>query len=478
MKVAEERKTKIVATLGPACRDVGILQRMIAAGMDVARINASHASPEAMGEEIKALREASRLAGMEVSIILDLMGPKIRTRDIAGGEVLLEDGQEITLSREEFEGDASRVSVSYSGLPAALRPGDTVLIDDGALRLRVLAVEGGEVRCRVESGGLLRSRKGINVPGTKLDIPPLTDKDLSDLDLGLELGVDWVALSFVRSPRDIALLRWELRRRGSDLPIVAKIEKQEAVEALEAVVEEADGVMIARGDLGVEMALEDIPLIQKRIIETAASQGKPVITATQMLQSMITSPSPTRAEVSDVANAVFDATDAVMLSGETAVGEFPVEAVDTMRRVVLKAETALPFEHWLDERKRWISSGMVEAVCFSACELARQTGAKAIVAPTESGFTARQMSRFRPFQPILAPTPRMATVRRLTLFWGVYPRLVEVRGSIEEMFATAREVASQEGLLGPGDMVVVTAGVKDAVETGKPTTNTIHCVTG
>ncbi|MEW6553430.1 MAG: pyruvate kinase [Actinomycetota bacterium] len=476
--MADERKTKIVATLGPACRDLKTLERMIAAGMDVARINASHTSPDDMGDEVKSLREASRLAGREVSVILDLMGPKIRTRDISGGEVLLEEGGEITLSRDDFQGDASRVSVSYPHLHTALRPGDEVLIDDGALRLEVLRVADGEVVCRVVSGGPLRSRKGINLPGAKLDIPPLTDKDLSDLDLGLELGVDWVALSFVRSPGDIALLRWELRRRGSDLPIVAKIEKQEAVEALEAVVEEADGVMIARGDLGVEMALEDIPLIQKRIIEAAASHGKPVITATQMLQSMISSPAPTRAEVSDVANAVFDATDAVMLSGETAVGDFPVEAVDTMRRVVLKAETVLPYDHWLGERRRWISSGTVEAVCFSACELARQTGARAIVAPTESGFTARQMSRFRPHQPILAPTPRLASARRLTLFWGVYPRLVEVRGSIEEMFATAEEVARKEGLLGPGDTVVVTAGVKDAAEVGKPTTNTIHCVSG
>jgi pyruvate kinase len=473
-----ERKTKIVATLGPACRDAGTLQRMIAAGMDVARINASHTSHDAMGEEIQALREASRRAGREVSVILDLMGPKIRIGEIAGGEVYLEDGQEFIFTTGEIVGDASRASMNYSGLPAALQPGDAVLLDDGALRLEVLDTSGSGVRCRVESGGWLSSRKGINLPGVRLDVPPLTGKDLSDLELGLELGVDWVALSFVRSPGDILSLREELTKRGSDLPIVAKIERREAVEALEAVVGEAEGVMIARGDLGVEMALEEIPLIQKRIIEVAASRGKPVITATQMLQSMIEKPSPTRAEVSDVANAVFDATDAVMLSGETAVGDFPVEAVDTMRRVILKAETALPYDRWLDERRHWISSGMVEAVCFAACGLARQVGATAIVTPTESGFTARQMSRFRPRQPILAPTPDRDTARRLTLSWGVYPRLVGVRGSIEEMFATAEDVARQEGLLGPSDTVVVTAGVKEAGEEGVPTTNTIHCVTG
>ncbi len=472
------RKTMIVATLGPACRDVGTLQGMIAAGMDVVRINASHSNRDDMREGVKAVREASRRAGREVGVILDLMGPKIRIGEIDDGGVRLEDGQGFVLTAAEVVGDANRVSVGYADhLEAALHPGDAVLLDDGNLRLEVIAVSANEVHCRVIAGGWLSSRKGINLPGVYLDVPPLTAKDLSDLELGRELGVDWVALSFVRSPGDVTTLREEMRRLDFDAPVIAKIEKREAVEALEAVVEEADGVMIARGDLGVEMALEEIPLLQQKIIEVAASLGKPVITATQMLQSMIDSPTPTRAEVSDVANAVFDATDAVMLSGETAVGSFPVDTVNTMRRVVLKAETVLPYDRWLDERRRWISSGMVEAVCFSACGLARQTRATAIVAPTESGFTARQMSRFRPRQPILASTPSLATARRLTLFWGVYPRLVQVRGSIEEMFATARDIASREGLLGAGDTIVVTAGVKEGDGEGIPTTNTIHCVT-
>ena len=478
MKMAAVRKTKIVATLGPACRDVGTLERMIAAGMDVARINASHASHDVIREELQALRQASQRAGREVSAILDLMGPKIRVGDIAGGEAYLADGQDFTLTTLEDQGDASHAGVNYPELLAILQPGDAVLLDDGALRLRVVTKAGTEVRCKVEAGGVLRSRKGINLPGVKLDVPALTAKDLSDLELGLELGTDWVALSFVRSPRDLMRLRDEIRERGSDTPIIAKIEKQEAVKDLEAVVRAADGVMVARGDLGVEMPLEEIPLLQKRIIEVAASQGKPVITATQMLQSMIEHPSPTRAEVSDVANAVFDATDAVMLSGETAVGSYPVEAVETMQRVALKAETTLPYDRWLDERRRWISSSMVEAVCFAACELARQTEAMAIVAPTESGFTARQMSRFRPRQPILAPTPEKRVARRLALFWGVYPRLVGVQGGIEEMFASSEGVAREEGYLGEGSTVVVTAGLKDPGEQGAPTTNTIHCVTG
>ncbi len=471
-------KTKIVATLGPACRETAILERMIEAGMDVARVNASHASHEMMGEEMRKLREAAHKTQKEVSVILDLMGSKIRVGEIAGGVATLVRDQEFTLHARDMEGDAHGVSVSYADLPAALRRGDIVLLDDGAIKLRVLQAGAGDALCRVEAGGLLRSRSGVNIPGIKIALPAVTAKDLADLELGLELGIDWVALSFTRSCEDVARLREVLRERGSDIPIVAKIEKREAVEDLEAVVGEADGVMVARGDLGVEMPLEEIPLIQKRIIEVAASQGKPVITATQMLQSMIENPSPTRAEVSDVANAVFDAADAVMLSGETAIGRFPIEAVDTMQRVINRAETVLPFDHLLEERRFWIGGGVVEAVCYAACELARNMQATAIVAPTETGFTARQMSRFRPRQPILAPTPDREAARRLTLFWGVYPRLVGVRGSIEEMLAAAEDVAREEGFLEPGDTAVVTAGVKEKDEEGVPTTNIIHYVTG
>ncbi len=473
-----EGKTKIVATIGPACREVDTLRRMLEAGMDVARINASHTSRQAMHEEVLALREAARLAGREVCVLLDLMGPKLRIGEMAGGEVRLQEGQEFSLLEGDMVGDATRAGVDHPGLDAALRRGDRVLLDDGALRLEVLRAGGGEVRCRVEVGGRLRSRKGLNLPGVQLRLPPLTAKDICDLEAGLQSGMDWVALSFVRSAEDVRHLRRELSRRGFDLPVMAKIEKREAIETLEDIVEEADGVMIARGDLGVELALEEIPLVQKRIVGAAASRGKPVITATQMLQSMIASPSPTRAEVSDVANAVFESTDAVMLSGETAVGAFPLKAVETMQRIILKAESALPYEQWLEERRHWTSSGLVEAVCFAACELAHQIGATAIVAPTESGFTARQMSRFRPRQPIVAPTPEMRVLRRLALYWGVYPRLVGVRGGVGEMLSAAEEVARREGLLAPGDVLVVTAGVKGADEEGVPTTNTIHCVGG
>jgi pyruvate kinase len=474
----EERKTKIMATLGPACREQGIIEAMIEAGMDVARINASHADEETIKEETRAIREASRKVGREVSIVLDLMGPKIRVGDIEDGEIILRDGQEFILTSQVVPGDSVRISVSNPDLPAVLVQGDTVLMDDGALRLKVESTTAVEVKCKVEIGGVLKPHKGINLPGVSLKVPPYTEKDLGDIIFGLESGIDWIALSFVQSSADIKELRSILRERGSSTPIIAKIEKRAAVEDIEAIVREADAVMVARGDLGVEMDLEDIPLLQKKIIGVAARQGKPVITATQMLQSMITNPSPTRAEVTDVANAVLDGTDVVMLSGETAVGSFPVESVATMRRIITRAETALPYAAWLEDRRRWISSGMVEAVCFAACELAQQIQAKAIVAPTESGFTARQMSRFRPRQPILAPTPEIAVVRQLTLFWGVSPRLVAVRGRIDDILASAREVAKKEGYLQDGDTVVVTAGVEIPKRKGVPTTNTIHCITG
>ncbi|MBC7246212.1 MAG: pyruvate kinase [Actinobacteria bacterium] len=473
----ETGKAKIVATLGPACREVGTLEAMIRGGMDVARINASHADTDIIRSEVEAVREAARRAGREVGIILDLMGPKLRVGEIAGGEVLLAEGSLLSLCGEPVAGDARRVSVNLPAFPTLVSVGDTLLLDDGAIVLAVEGVRGSEVVCRVVSGGVLRSRKGINLPGRRLPLPSLTEKDLSDLEAGVRAGVDWVALSFVRSPDDLEALRGVLRENGWELPLIAKVEKREAVQELEAVVEAADAVMVARGDLGVEMPLEEIPLLQKRIIAAAARRGKPAITATQMLQSMMESPTPTRAEVTDVANAVLDGSDAVMLSGETAVGAFPVEAVETMRRIVRTAEGALDYAAWLEERRRWIGKGAVEAVCMAACELALQTEASAIVTPTETGFTARQVSRLRPRQPILAPTPDPAVARRLNLYWGVRPLLVEVHGGVEETLDAAKQVAREEGLFAPGQTLVITAGLKAPGQTGMPTTNTIHCIT-
>ncbi len=471
------RKTKIVGTLGPASRDLKTLRQMIRAGMDVARINASHASPQSMRQEVQALRQASEKEGKVVAIILDLMGPKLRVGDMKGGGATLKTGQQFILTAKSVMGDSSRAGVNNSRLSSLLCPGNTVLLDDGAIRMKVISVSKTEVKCEVENGGVLGSRKGINVPGIKLGLHAMTAKDLHDMELGIKLGVDWMALSFIQAPEDVVRLRKALKQRKSDIPIIAKIEKQGAVADIEAVVREADAVMVARGDLGVEMPLEEIPLLQKKIIEESAKQGKPVITATQMLQSMIDNPSPTRAEVTDVANAVFDGTDAVMLSGETAIGKYPVETVETMVRIASHAETALPFAAWLEARRKWISNGVVEAVCFAACELARQVEASAIVAPTESGFTARQMSRFRPEQPIIAPTPQPSILRRLTLFWGVSPCYASAKDSLEGVFASAKKTAKKQGYLKPGDTVVMTAGFEASGQGGTPTTNTIHCIT-
>lgn len=471
------RRTKIVATLGPSVRHGAKLEEMVKAGMDVARVNASHASHAVISEEIASLREAARRAGREVGVILDLMGPKLRIGELTGGGIDLSPGQEVVLSATLQPGcSAYCIPLDVEGFTGRLSAGDEVLMDDGALRLRVLESSAMGARCRVEAGGRLCSRKGISAPGVDLGLPALTEKDLADLEVGLSRGIDWVALSYVGSASDISRLREEMRRMGHAVLIVAKIERRAAVERAEEIIAEADAVMVARGDLGVEMPLEEVPLLQKRIVEAAASRGKPVIIATQMLQSMIEHPSPTRAEVSDVANAVLEGADAVMLSGETAVGAYPVEAVSTMRKIILKAEGALPYERWLEERRRWIGRGRVEAVAYAACELALRLGAGAIVTPTESGFTALQVSRFRPGQPILAPTPHERTARRMALYWGVLPRWAKVEGDTRGMFLSAGEAARAEGLAAAGDTVVVTAGIKKPGEEGAPTTNTIHCL--
>ena len=469
-------KTKIVATLGPACQDIKILEGMIDAGMNVARINASHSDLDVIRSQVRTARRAAANRDKEIGILLDLKGPKIRVGDIEGGRTSLNEGQEFELTTRTVDGNSSRVSISNTEVPEVLDRGNVVLLDDGALRLKVLGTSESGVFCKVETGGVLKSNKGVNLPGAKLNLSSVTEKDLAGLDLGLELEVDWIALSFVRSAEDIRTLRAKLKERSSGLPIVAKIEKEEAIEDIEAVVREADAVMVARGDLGVEMPLEKIPLLQKKIISVSGEHRKPVITATQMLESMTTNPTPTRAEVTDVANAVFDGTDAVMLSGETAVGRYPVEAVDTMRRIIEWTETALPYEKWMEKRRKWMTEGDVEAVCSAACELAIQAKAAAIVAATESGFTARQLSQLRPPQPILAATPSKAIARNLSLFWGVCARLVAVHGSIEEMFSIAEKVARDEELLPPGAMAVVTAGIKSQREGDAQTTNTIRCI--
>ncbi len=454
------RKTKIVATIGPATRTGEMLNKLIEAGMDAARINASHAKVEEISEIIELLKTSREVMGKPLAIILDLMGPKIRVGEIKDGEVYLADGQDIKLTTRKVIGGEKEVSVNIPSFPTGLKKGSIVILDDGAIRLIVTRMGEKDLTCRVEVGGKLKSRKGVTFPGCSLKLPSLTRKDLRDLKVGLTHGADWIALSFVRSARDVRYLRKSIKRYGYDTPIIAKVEKSEALRDVDEIVREADAIMVARGDLGVERPIEEVPLLQKELISQAATLGKPSIVATQMLESMINSPLPTRAEASDIANALFDGADGLMLSAETSVGSYPVESVEIMARIIEETERKLPYRSWLEERKRWIEHGPVEAVCFAACELARNIEASAIMAPTDSGFTAFQIARFRPESTIVALTPRSEVVNRLKLAWGVYPVQVGVRGSVEEMFNNASIVALRGGWAKKGDFLVITAGVK------------------
>jgi len=464
-------KTKIVCTIGPASRSPEVLEQLVRAGMDVARLNFSHGTREEHGRTIAALRKIARRLGRAVAILQDLAGPKIRIGPIEDGPVMLEPGAGFTLTARKVPGDARAVSLGFPGLAAEVRKGDALLLSDGAIELEVTAVEGRDIRCRVIIGGPLSSFKGVNLPARTLRTPSLTAKDRDDLRFGLEHEVDYVALSFVRSAGDIATVRRHMKRCGGSAPVIAKIEKHEALEAMDAIVKAADGLMVARGDLGVEIALEKIPEVQKTLIRKSREAGKPVITATQMLRSMVDSPRPSRAEVTDVANAILDGTDAVMLSEETAVGRYPVEAVAVMARIAGEAERIPsscdgPRPGGLEP----VHGSLPGAVAWAAARLAADVGAAAIVTFTRSGSTARLVSRSRPAIPILAHTPEERTRRQLALCWGVLPVLGENLSRTDEMVAAALKAAKQAGLVKKGQTVVITAGVP----TGVPgTTNLI-----
>ena len=464
-------KTKIVCTIGPASRSPEILERLVRAGMDVARLNFSHGTQAEHGRTIADLRKIARRLGRPVAVLQDLAGPKIRIGPVRNGPVMLEPGADFTLTARKVPGDARTVSINYPAMVADVRKGDTLLLSDGALELEVVAVDGRDIRCRVVIGGPLNSFKGINLPARTLRTPSLTDKDRDDLRFGLRNDVDYVAMSFVRSAGDIATVRRHMKRCGGDAPVIAKIEKHEALDAMDAIVEAADGLMVARGDLGVEIPLERIPRVQKDLIRKSREAGKPVITATQMLRSMVDSPRPTRAEVTDVANAILDGTDAVMLSEETAVGKYPVESVAVMARIAREAERIPPS---CDGPRPGmlgpVPGSLPGAVACAAARLAADVGAAAIVTFTRSGSTARLVSRCRPEVPILAHTPDDRTRRQLALCWGVMAVLGEDLGRTDEMVAAALKAAKRAGLVRKGQTVVITAGVP----TGVPgTTNLI-----
>jgi pyruvate kinase len=450
------RRTKIVCTIGPVSRHPDVLSRMVHAGMDVARLNFSHGTHTEHAEAIGLLREGASRWGRPITIIQDLQGPKIRLGRFVGGKAQLVTGERFTLTGKPVPGTSSRVSVSHPEFLPALRPGDQVWMDDGMIQLVVEETADGEVRCRVTQGGTVSDYKGIALPRIPVPVSCLSPKDRDDLRFGLAQGVDYVAISFVRSAADIQEVRRFLREQGADLPIIAKLERAEIVPNLPGILAQVDVVMVARGDLGVEVPLEEVPLIQKEVIRQARVSKVPVIVATQMLESMVDHIRPTRAEVSDVATAIFDGTDAIMLSAETATGRYPVEAVEMMARIAERAErgAARPAA----EPRRPEAYGFPEAVAEAACSAARVLHAKAIVAFTQSGFSARLISQERPDVPILALTPFVEVQRRLALSWGVSSRLIRKLQTTDEMIEEIEATLLADGAVRINDVIVIISG--------------------
>ena len=469
------RNTKIVATYGPAVDSPEKTAALVRAGVDVVRLNFSHGSFEQHAAAIEKIRAAATRAGRVVAILQDLRGPKIRVGDLADGPIQLAQGEQIAIVGRPGPGeDGPREAVpagaipveGYATLSQDVEVGEKVLLNDGVLRLRVAEIRGEEVVCDIEVGGELSSRKGVNLPDTHLQsIETITEKDWRDLEFGLSQGVDWVALSFVRSAADVNMLKEGIAKHGADTPVIAKIEKSEALERLDEIVAAADGIMVARGDLGVETELEEVVLRQKEIIRTCNREGKVVITATQMLESMIEHATPTRAEVADISNAIFDGTDALMLSGETAVGKYPIESVSFMARIAEHVEEALDTDELLARRP--FLPEVSDAVAHAACMTAHEIGAKALICLTRSGLTARLVSRYRPSCPVIAVSPEMTTVRRLAVHWGVLA--VSSPGDLEGelLLDSALFRARATKLVGKGDTIVLTAGVSTGSLKGK-----------
>jgi pyruvate kinase len=456
-----QRRTKIVATIGPASQDETAVRALIQAGMNVARLNFSHGAYEDHARRIQTIRQASHRLEQPVTILQDLQGPKIRTGVLQAGRVELVAGKTLRLTTEAVPGDAELVSVDFPGLPACVQPGSRILLADGHMELKVLSVQGSVIETQIVLGGVLTPHKGINLPGVQLDIPGFTEKDEADLAFGLQQGVDAIAMSFVRTALDVSRVRKAIARLAPDrvhTPIIAKLERPEALENLESIISAADGVMVARGDLGVEMSPQEVPIAQKRIIDSANRHAKLVITATQMLESMIQNPRPTRAEASDVANAIFDGTDAVMLSGETAVGAYPVKAVEMMSSIICQAEAHIStWGHWKGAPPENMHDDAVY-ITRAARELAHDRNVAAIAVFTESGRTALLMSKERPLVPILAYTPNDLTYHRLAMYWGVIPHEVPQASTVEAMLAHVERSMITETPIQPGQQIILICG--------------------
>ncbi len=453
------RKTKIVCTIGPASSPSWVIEKMIQAGMNVARLNFSHGTREEHAEVIRTIREFSAALDIPVSILIDLPGPKPRTGRLKEKPVYIKEGDNFSLTSESFPGDEQRISVDFPAFFNDIKAGDSIFLNDGAIQLKVISTTNIEVNCNVVVGGLLSDHKGINVPGVRLNVSSITSEDLKHLAFAVEQGVDFVAISFVHSVADVLEIKKILQKKRAHIPIIAKIEKREGVDDIDRIIAEVDGIMIARGDLGIEIPLKRVPIVQKEIIRKCNQAGKPVIVATQMLESMVGATRPTRAEVSDVANAIFDRTDAVMLSGETAVGKYPVRAVKTMASIITETEKVLPYERILREKSEQVTAQTDDAISYAACHMSQQLGAACIVAYTSSGSTALRVSKYRPEVPILAITPNASIVRRLALSWGIEPHLATEPSTVDSMFQKAAQLALQNGIAKRGELVIITAGI-------------------
>lgn len=454
------RRTKIVCTLGPATNDVEIMKKLIENGLDAARINFSHGTYESHAETIAKLKQAREELNAPIPLILDTKGPEIRIKTFKEGKVRLEEDAQFTLTTREVEGDETIVSVTYADLPKDLQKGSRVLIDDGLIELRVDSIEDTDVHCTVVNGGNVSSRKGVNLPGVKVNLPSLMEKDIADLKFGVENGFDIVAASFIRSAADVVNIRRVLEENGGEnIHIISKIENQEGVENIDSILEVSDGIMVARGDLGVEIPPEEVPLVQKRLIAKANMRGKPVITATQMLESMVHSPRPTRAEANDVANAIFDGSDAIMLSGETAAGAYPLEAVETMARIAKKTESSIDYGSKMVGITEPARVNITNAISRAACNAAAELNTAAISTITRSGFTARMISKHRPVCPLLASTSDERVWRQMNLIWGCKPLLYHGELPKGGVFDTALKIAVSSGMLKNGDTVVSALGM-------------------
>ena len=471
------RKTKIVCSMGPASESEEMLEKLMNAGMNVARLNFSHGSHEEHKARIDTIRKVAKRLNKTIGLLLDTKGPEIRTHNMKDGVIVLEKGKEVTVSVNEVEGTPGKFSITYENLINDVNVGSYILLDDGLVELQVKEIDKdkGEVKCDILNTGELKNKKGVNLPGVKVNLPGITDKDADDIRFGIKENVDFIAASFVRRPSDVLDIRQILEEEKAEISVFPKIENQEGIDNIEEILEVSDGLMVARGDMGVEIPPEQVPMVQKDLIRKCNKLGKPVITATQMLDSMQRNPRATRAEASDVANAIYDGTDAVMLSGETAAGQYPEEAVKTMRNIAVSSEAAQDYKKLLNDRTKLVETSLVNAIGVSVAHTALNLNVKAIVAATESGSTARTISKYRPHSDIIAVTPSDKTARQCAIVWGVNPVVKEGRKTTDALLNNAVATAVETGRVSNGDLIIITAGVPTG-EKGTTNMMKIHLV--